>query len=147
MGFEKLPAGLTIQLALSDSDATAYVPNYLSEHNDQIKELIQQKIKVNLDITEPQIRFNENELIISCRAGIKFVKVNASVKAYVFWDGKNVLVDIKTLELPIVSIDASKANSLIQKPIQSFVDELRTAFQIKSFRVEPGRISVDAVKI
>ena len=43
--------------------------------------------------------------------------------------------------------DPSKANELIQKPIRTFVSELQKDFHIRSFRVEPGKISVDAVKI
>ena len=146
MDMNKIPSGLTIQLALSEQDATKYAANYLVTHNDKIKEFIKEKIKVGLDISDPVIRFNENELIVSCRVGMHLIKVNASARATILWDGKNVRADVLTLDLPVISIESSKANELIQKPIQTFVKELQKDFQVRSFRVEPGKISVDAVK-
>lgn len=146
MDMNKIPSGLTIHLSLSDQDATKYAENYLVTHNEKIKEFIKEKIKVGLDITKPEIRFNENELIISCKAGMHLIKVNASARATILWDGKNVHADVLSLDLPVVSIEPSKANAVIQKPIQTFMNELQKDFQIRSFRVEPGKISVDAVK-
>ena len=146
MNMSNIPSGLTIHLALSDKDATKYAANYLMTHNDQIKEFIKEKIKVGLDITDPEIRFNENELIVSCRVGMHLIKVGASARATILWDGRNVHADVLSLDLPVISIEPSKANELIQKPIQTFVRALQKDFQIRSFRVEPGQISVDAVK-
>ena len=146
MDMNKIPSGLTIQLSLSDEDATKYAANYLTAHNEKIKEFIKEKIKVGLDIADPVIRFNENELIVSCKVGMHLIKVTASARATILWDGKNVRADVLTLDLPVISIESSKANELIQKPIQTFVKELQKDFQVRSFRVEPGKISVDAVK-
>lgn len=147
MDMNQIPSGLTIHLSLSDEDATKYAANYLMTHSEEIKELIREKIKVGMDITNPEIRFNENELILSCRAGMRLMRVNASARASILWDGSNVRADVLSLDLPVVSIDPSKANELIQRPIRTFVSELQKDFHIRSFRVEPGKISVDAVKI
>ena len=146
MNFDNIPTGLTIFLTLSDKDATAFADNYLKAHDAEIKNLIHEKIKVSLDISDPEIFFNEDELTIKCRIGLKLVKVNASAKASAHWAGKDVLVNVTSLDIPVVSIDPSKANELIRKPIQSFMNELQKAFTIRYFRVENGRISVDAVK-
>ena len=146
MNFNDLPAGLTVQMSLSDIDATNYAVSYLKSHDPEIKELIKQKLKISLDITDPEIKFGENELCINCRTGLKFVKAKASAKADVKWDGKKALVNVKSIDLPIISIEPSKANTLIQLPIERFISQLQEAFKIQSFRVEPGRISVSAVK-
>lgn len=146
MDMSNIPSGLTIHLSLSDRDATKYAANYLITHNDKIKEFIKEKIKVGLDITDPEIRFNENELIVSFRAGMHLIKVNASARATILWDGNNIRADVLSLDLPVISIEPKKANELIQKPLQTVVKKLQKDFQIRSFRVEPGKISVDVVK-
>ena len=146
MNFSDLPSGLTIRLSLTDRDATAFAVKYLAEHNKEIKELIQQKLKFNPDITEPQIQFDQDEIRLSAKVGIRFMKANARLTASVCWTGSCAEVNIKTLELPIITLDASKANSLIQKPIEDFVGQLQQDFNILSFTVEAGSVTIDAVK-
>ena len=146
MNFSDLPSGLTIRLSLTDRDATAFVGRYLTEHNKEIKDLIQQKLKFNPDITEPRIQFDQDEILLSAKVGIRFMKANARLTASVCWKGNSVDINIKTLELPIVTLDASKANSLIKKPIEDFVGQLQQDFNILSFTVEAGSVTIDAVK-
>ena len=146
MDFSNLPSGLTIRLSLTDRDATAFAAKYLNDHNKEIKDLIQQKLKFNPDITEPQIQFDQDEIRLSAKVGIRFMKANARLTASVYWNGSSADVSIKTLELPIVTLDASKANSLIQKPIEDFVGQLQQDFNILTFCVETGSVTIDAVK-
>lgn len=146
MDFSVLPSGLNIQMTLTDHDTTAYAEKYINEHKEDIKNLIRQKTMINADISQPVIRFKPDEIDISARIGIKFVKTNAEVIAAVNWDGSNVNVNIKELILPLVSLDASKANGLIREPIEKFVGMLKQDFTILSFRVETGNITINAVK-
>lgn len=146
MDLNNIPTGLTIFLTLSDQDATAFAEKYLNDHKTDISKLIQEKTKVSLDISSPLICFNEDELTISCKVGLKLVKVSASAKASVYWNGKNVLVNVTSLDVPVISIEPAKLNELIRKPIQTFMNELQKSFEIRYFRVEKGRISVDAKK-
>ena len=146
MNFSDLPSGLTIRLSLTDRDATAFAAKYLNDHNKEIKELIQQKLKFNPDITEPQIQFGRDEIHLSAKVGIRFMKANAILTASVHWNGSRADINIKTLELPIVTLDASKANGLIQKPIEDFVSQLQQDFNILSFIVDTGSVTIDAVK-
>ena len=146
MDFSVMPSGLKIQMSLSDQDLTTYAEKYLSEHKEEIKNLIREKTNISAEISQPFIRFNQDEVVIAARVGIKVVKTNAEVSASVIWNGNDVLVNIKQLVLPLISLDASKANGLIHQPIEKFVNNLKQDFQILSLRVEKGSVTISAVK-
>lgn len=146
MNFDKLPSGLTIQMTLSDADTQAYAEKYLAEHYSEIKDLVHKKAGISLDISDPVIRFRDDEIHLSARAGMRFMKVTASAAVSVLWDGDRALVNVKSLEGPVIAIDPQKANALIRDPVQNFVRELQQDFDIRSFRITDGSISIKAIK-
>lgn len=142
----KIPSGSNIQITLTDQEATTYAENYLSSHKDEIKDLINQKVKTNLDVSNPEIHFDENEVFLSLKAGIKFVKATAQATASVLWDGSNVQVNVKSLDIPVLKMDASKANGIIQQPLKALIEDIQKDFIIKSFKLHKGSAAIDAVK-
>lgn len=142
----KIPSGSNIQIKLTDQEATNYAENYLTSHIDEVKSLINQKVKTNLDVSNPEIHFDEDEVFLSLKAGIKFVKATAKATASVLWDGSKALVNVKTLDIPVLKLDASKANSIIQQPLKALIEDIQKDFVIKSFKLHKGSASIDAVK-
>ena len=142
----KIPSGSNIQITLTDQEATTYAENYLSSHKDEIKDLVNQKVKTNLDVSNPEIHFDENEVFLSLKAGIKFVKATAKATASVLWDGSNVQVNVKSLDIPVLKMDASKANGIIQQPLKALIEDIQKDFVIKSFKLHKGSAAIDAVK-
>ena len=61
----KIPSGSNIQIKLTDQEATNYAENYLTSHIDEVKALINQKVKTNLDVSNPEIHFDEDEVFLS----------------------------------------------------------------------------------
>lgn len=144
--FKNLQSGSDIQIRLTDQEATKLAEEQLNSHKDELSELIKQNVKLNLDISDPEIRFDEDEIFLSVRAGMKLLKTTAKASASVLWDGSRAQVDIKTLDIPVIKIDARKANGIIQQPVQSFIEQLQKDFIIKSFKLHKGFASVEAVK-
>ena len=71
----KIPSGSNIQIKLTDQEATNYAENYLTSHIDEVKALINQKVKTNLDVSNPEIHFDEDEVFISEGEYGQFVKL------------------------------------------------------------------------
>lgn len=143
---DNLSSGDVIDISLTDREVTDYLNDYLFRHKDDVKKLISQKIKINLDISDVIVNFEENELQVSARLGTKLFKADAKATASVIWDGKAAVVNVKSLELPIIKIDAARANDIIQKPIQDFVEKLKKDFDINSFRIIKGMFIIKARK-
>ena len=146
LDFEKMPSGSNIQILLTDQEATKYTEEYLDKHKEEVKELISQKIKIGLDVSEPKISFDQDEISLSARVGKSLIKTTAKATASVIWDGSKAHVNIKTLAIPVIKIEADKANGIIQQPVHSFIEQLQKDFIIKSFKLQKGIASVDAVK-
>ena len=146
LDFANITSGSNIQIKLTDEDATRYAEEYLTSHKDEVKELVSQKLKVSLDVTEPKIHFDEDEIHVSAHVGKSIIKVTAKASASVRWDGKQAQVNIKTLDVPIVKLEAAKANGVIQQPIKAFIDQIQKDFIIKSFKLHKGAASIEAVK-
>lgn len=144
--FKNIKTGESICLQLTEQEATSLAEAYFKKHATEIRELISGKFKVSFDITEPVINFEEDELAITVKAGMKFLKASARAAASVIWNGSKAQVNVKSLDLPIIKLEASEANGLIQQPIQSFVDQIQKDLVIRSFKIRKGSVLIDAVK-
>ncbi|MBQ6519065.1 MAG: hypothetical protein IJI14_10110 [Anaerolineaceae bacterium] len=145
---ESLPSGTVFQLVLTDDDATSAAKESLVRYMDDIQMLIQQSAGINLDVSDPQIEFDENFLIVSIRAGFGAFKVNISASGTVLWDkeASAIKVDIKSVDIPVISVDPSTVNSYIEGPINEFVQDLMRGYEIRSFEIKDDYAVVEAMK-
>ena len=143
---EALPSGTVIQLTLSEEDATAAAEEYINAHMTELKKMMQQGFGVALDISDPKVRFLPDEVILSIRAGFGFLKITPSARADVYWNENSLQVNVKSVDVPIVSVDPAVVNSYIQEPIQSMIDQIQVSYNIRSFKIEEGYAVVEVEK-
>ena len=143
---EALPSGSEFQMTISDEDATSAAQSYLIKYMNQIQETIRQMIGTKLDLSKPKVEFGEDELAFSIKGGKGFMKVNISLRADAVWNGSTLQVDVKSIDVPIVSVDPATANSYIQGPINNFVELIKQYYDIRSFKLSEGSCIIDASK-
>ena len=137
---EALPSGSRFSLTITQDDLTAAAEEMLARYKTDIEDSIQQAIGVRLSVSDPKISFGNSEMLISARGGKGFLKVNASLKASINWDGNTISVDVKSIDLPIVSVDPATVNAYLQGPLSSYVEQLKQYYEIISFTVSEGNI-------
>lgn len=143
---QNIPSGQNIQITLTNQDATDYLSNYLNKHQSELKELIRQRTKNDIDVSNPEIWFDEDIVNLSAKVGIKIIKLPAKASASVIWNGREAIVNVTSLDLPIIKADAEKANEIIKKPLQGFVKNIQKDFNILTFKIHKGKVSINAVK-
>ena len=145
---ENLPSGTVFQLILTDDDATAAAEEYLVHYMEEIQDLIQRQAGIRIDVSDPKIEFDENFLIISIRGGFKALKVAVSASGTAVWDKESstVKVDIKSVDIPVISVDPSTVNAYIQPAINDFIHNLMRGYEIRSFEVRDDYAIVEAMK-
>ena len=85
-------------------------------------------------------------MLMTAKGGKGFLKVNASLRASVIWNGTTLNVDIKSVDVPIVSVDPASINAYLQGPLNSYVGQLKQYYEIRSFSVGEGKIELEAMK-
>lgn len=143
--FQALPSGQSFTIKVTDSEATAAAQEYLAENKALVKQMIQKSAGMSLDVENPVIKFGNDEISMSAKGGKGFLKVNASLNAKVNWDGK-LNVDVKSVDIPIVSVSPEKLNSIVEKPLIEFMNKVGEYAQIQSFKLESGAAYLEATK-
>ena len=121
---------------------------YLLRYMEEVQELIQQQAGIRIDLSDPKIEFDEDYLIISIRGGFKALKVTVSASGTVVWDKETstVKVDIKSVDLPVISVDPSPVSAYIQPTINDFIQNLMQGYEIRNFEVNDDYAIVEAMK-
>ncbi len=145
---EALPSGTVFQLILTDDDATDAAEEYLERYMEEIQQMIQQSAGIKLDLSDPRIEFDEDFLIISIRGGFGALKVTVSASGTAVWDAASytVKVDIKSVDIPIISVDPATVNAYIQPAINDFIQNLMRGYEIRSFEIRDDYAIVEAMK-
>ncbi len=141
-----LPAGSVFTLTVSDDEITEAANEYLDRYTDEIVEMIRETAGVKLDVSHPVIEFKTDDATASIRVGKGFLKVTASIRASVVWENDTLVVDVKSVDIPTISVDPATVNSYIQGPVNSGVNELKKYLEIYSFSVSDGYIQLEAMK-
>ena len=143
---EALPSGSVFFLTITEDDLTAAAKEMLARYNVEISDTIQEALGVRLSVSDPKISLGNSELFMSARGGKGILKVNASLNASLTWDGTTVHVDVKSVDVPIVSVDPATINAYIQGPLNSYVEQIKQYYEIRSFSVSKGKIELEAMK-
>ena len=143
--FKALPSGEVFAIEVTDQEATAAAKEYLTENKAQIKDLLKQSAGLSLDVDKPAIGFGEDTVFLSAKGGMGFVKVNASLAAVVKWDGK-LTVDVREVDVPIISISPEKLNSTVEGPLQQMMEIVEEYAEIRSFKLTDGRVVLEAIR-
>lgn len=142
---EALPAGSVFTLRVTDDDISAAANELLEQYMTEIQDMLQGATGTKLSISDPIIEFKTQKANASLRVGKGFLKVAASIDADVTWDGR-LHVNVTSVNVPIVSVDAETVNSYIQGPIESGMSYIEQYLEIHSFDVEEGVITLEAMK-
>ena len=131
---------------LTDIDMPWFVslPLYLAAYLIVGYDVLKKAVK---GIVKGQV-FDENFLIISIRGGFKAFKVTVSASGTAVWDKETstVKVDIKSVDIPVISVDPSTVNAYIQPAINDFIHNLMRGYEIRSFEVRDDYAIVEAMK-
>ena len=138
--------GSLFSLTITEDELTAAAEELLAQYSAAIQDSIQQAIGVRLTVSDPKITFRNNEMLMTAKGGKGFLKVNASLRASVIWNGTTLNVDIKSVDVPIVSVDPASINAYLQGPLNSYVGQLKQYYEIRSFSVGEGKIELEAMK-
>ncbi len=142
---EALPAGSAFSLTMTDDDITAAANEYLNRYLPEIEKIVEQETGFKLNFADPDIEFKAGQAAASLRVGKGILKVPASLESEVYWDG-TLHVEVKKLEVPIISLDPAAINSAIQEPIRQAMETFGQYYEIQLLELGDGYIRVDAVK-
>ena len=143
--FKTLPAGESFSIRVSDQEATAAANEYLTENKAQVKQLIQQKAGIGLDVEKPSIGFHNDGISVSAMGGMGFLKAKASLNADVQWDGKPNVV-VRSVQVPVISVTPEKLNSVVEKPLKQLTEKVEEYAEIRNFKLQDGFAVLEAVR-
>ena len=141
-----LPSGSVFRLTITEEDATKVFAEYLVEYENEVKNLTQQAIGIRLEFSDPNIDFAKNEITFSIRGGKSLLKVGASMRAEVVWRDNRLHVDVKSVDVPIISVDPATVNSYAHEPIENAIQRALQYYEVRSFSIEDGYASLEAMK-
>ncbi len=143
---EALPSGSEFSLTITEDDLTAAAGELLVRYKTDIQNTIREALGVSLTVTDPKISLKNSEMIMTAKGGKGFLKVNASFQAGLVWDGTTVRIDVKSVDIPIVSVDPATLTAYLQGPLSSYIEQIKQYYEIRSFSVSEGKIYLEAVK-
>ena len=145
---DNLPAGSVFQITLTDEDATEAASEYLIQYEEDIQNMIQHAAGIKLDFSDPKIDFDEDRLVVSIRGGLGFLKVTASAGGTVLWDeqAQQLIVNVDSVDIPIISVDPATINAYIQAPMNDFIHGMMEGYEVISFKVYDGFAVLEAMK-
>ena len=143
--FRALPSGEAFTIEITDREATAAAREYLEENKAQIKALLKEKAHFELDVDDPQVVFEKDEIHLSVAAGKGFLKRKASLEAFVTWEGRPIVL-VESVKVPIVSVSPEKLNGAVEQPVARVMDKVGEYADVRSFKVLDGSAVLEAVK-
>ncbi len=143
--FKNLPAGESFSIQATDAEATEAAREYITENYTQIQQLIRNSAGISLDVENPEIRFGRDQISVNVRGRKGFIKVNASLSADVWWDGK-ANVTVRSVDIPFFSISPEKLNFMIEKPLLEIMGKVEEYAEIRSFELRDGLVVLNAVR-
>ena len=143
--FKILPAGESFTISVTDREATAAAQEYLTENKGQVRQMIQKRAGVKLDVDNPSIRFRNDEIAVTAAGGMGFMKVKASLTAEVRWTDE-LKVTVRQVEVPILSISPEKLNSVVEEPLKKVMRKVEEYAEIRSFKLTDGLATLEAVR-
>ena len=142
---EALPSGAAFTLTVTDDDITAAANEYLARYLPEIEQMVQEATGIKLNFADPVIEFKTDYATASLRVGKGILKIPASLRADVYWDG-TLHVEVKEIEVPVISVDPVSVNSAIQGPIRDAMASLEKYYEIRDLELAEGYIKLEAVK-
>ena len=143
--FKTLPAGESFSIKVSDQEATAAAKEYLTENKAQVKQLLQKKTGMNLDVEKPSIGFKNDAVMLSAMGGMGFLKARATLNADVQWNGAPNVV-VRSVQVPVVSVTPEKLNSVVEEPLKQLTKKVEEYAEIRNFKLQDGFAVLEAVK-
>ena len=140
-----LPAGSVFALTVTDDEISDAANEYLDRYIGEIQKMIENAVGTKLTLSDPVVEFKTEKTYISLKVSKGFLKVTLSIQAEVYWDG-SLHVNVTSVELPIISIDADTINAYIQEPVDAGMRYLQNYIEIRSLTVGDGQIALEAVK-
>ena len=146
---QNLPSGSVFQFVLTDEDATDAAEESLDRYMESIQDMVEQAIGIRLDFSDPYINFDDDRVVVSIRGGLGFLKIAVSASGKATWDvaTQTLLVDIESVDIPVISVNPTEVNSYIQGPINDMIHKMMVGYEILSFNIYDGYAVVEAKKL
>ena len=141
-----LPSGTSFRITITDDDATKIADEYLQRNYESIQNLLQQAIGIRLDIDNPKIEFEDDMVTASARGGKSILKVGASIQGTMVWVDNQLHIDVKSVDVPVISVDPATVNSYMHGPLERAVSKGLQYYDVISFDIEDGYAILEAVK-
>ena len=142
----QLPSGASFRVTITDDDATKIAEEYLERNYESMQNLMQQAIGIRLDIDSPKIEFGDDMFTASARGGKSILKVGASIQGTMVWADNRLIIDVKSVDVPVISIDPATVNSYLHGPLERAVSKGLQYYDVISFDIEDGYAILEAVK-
>ena len=142
---EALPSGSVFALTLEDDEISAAANEYLDRYLPEIEEIVLEATGIKLNFADPVIEFQTGAATASLKVGKGILKVPASIRTDVYWDG-TLHVNVRELEIPIISIDPETVNAAIQEPVREAWRTVEQYYEIRDLEIAEGYIRLEAVK-
>lgn len=143
--FQTLPVGESFSITITDREASKAAQEYLAENRPQVKQLLQAKTGMKLDVENPNLEFREDEVFASLSGGVGFLKAKVTMDAEVRWDD-GLIVNVRSVSIPFLSATPQKLNSLVEGPINRFMKKVEQYAEIRSFKLTNGSAVLEAVR-
>ncbi len=140
-----LSPGTTFTLMITDDDISDAGNEYLEQYLPELQRMVEELTGIKLSFSDPVIEFKTGAATFSLRVGKGFLKIPASMKANVTWDGE-LHVNVESMDIPVISVDPAAVNAYIQEPIREGMAEVEKYYEIHELEVAEGYIRVTATK-
>ena len=142
-----LPAGTSFRIVITEEDATNIANEYLQRNYESIQNLMQQAIGIRLDVDNPKIEFGDDMVTASVRGGKSILKVGASIQGTMVWSDNRLIIDVKSVDVPVISVDPATVNSYLHGPLERAVNKGLQYYSVISFDIEDGYAVLEAIKL
>lgn len=143
---QAMPSGTAFNINITDADASAALDEYLEVEADMVDSLIKDYLNVSVKITDPRITFSDGKISVVVKAGISFIKVDASITAAVTYENGQVIVKTESVKVPVITLEPATVDGYIQPLVNDMMGRVSQGADIQSVTIADGTLSIAAVK-
>jgi len=142
----QIESGTEFTLTLTDTDLTNAAGEALKQYQTEIEQKIKDYAGIGIKISDPKIIFTENNFSLSVKAGVSFIKVNASVTGTISAQNGLPVITFSTIDTPIGSVPIEQANSFVQTEIGESTGIITAIWSYSDIQIHEGQIVITGKK-
>ena len=141
-----MDSGTEFTLTLTDTDLTNAANEALKQYQTEVEQMIKNYAGIGIKVSDPKIVFTENNFSLSVKAGVSFIKVNASAAGTISAQNGIPVVTFSAIDTPIGSVPVEQANSFVQTEIGESTGIITAICSYSDIQIHEGQIVITGKK-